>query len=157
MNSRLFPVGEPLEQGIWLQAVKQVLDFSIVDIVHLQDIFVQLADLSLLAIWHSLRHCGLYTLSNFDDNGCVVAEFFDNTSKLILLNFLFVLPVLFFDFVRSLLVLFDILVDLVSPVCEDDEEEEENESEPSLSHGHVIWSHTGKAEVQPDVGKEGGD
>ena len=142
MNSSLFPVGKSLEQGIWLQAVKQVLNFGIIDIVHLQDIFVQLADLSLLAIWHSLCHCGLYALSNFDNDGCVVAKFLDNTSKLILLNFLFVLPVLLFDFVRSLLVLFDILVNLVSPVGEDNKEEEENESEPSLSHGHVIWSDT---------------
>jgi len=154
MNSRLFSVSKSFKKGIWLQAMKQVLDVLIGKFICPEDFCVELPNLILDCSWNGLSSLCLYTLCNLNYERIVVSVFFANLSKLVLLNLLFILSVLLLNLVRVLLSLFDVCIESVGPECKDNEEKEETECEPSFHHSHVSWRNTAEAKVKPDVGKE---
>ena len=66
VNSRLFSVSKSFQEGIWLQAVEQVLDVLISELISSEDFNVELSNLILDCGWNSLGSLCLYTLSNLN-------------------------------------------------------------------------------------------
>lgn len=147
MDSRLFSVSESLEERIWLQAMKKVLDVAFLWLLSIKDFGVKLSNFILNGDWDLFGLRCVDSLCNLNDERVVVTVFFANLSELVLFNLLFILSIFLFDLVRVLFGLLDVGIESIGPEGKDNENEEESKCEPSFGHGDISWGNTAQAKV----------